>query len=172
MNEPTGHARHADLVGPREPLALVVAIADNGVIGLNGDLPWHLPEDLRHFRRKTLDHAVIMGRRTWESLPGPLPRRRNIVVTRAELSHPGIEVARSVGEAVALGRQTDSEPRVVGGAGIYAAALTLATKIFLTEVHAEPDGDTHFPAFDRSAWRETERVDSEGYSFVTLERGP
>ncbi len=161
--------RAAD-VGPREPLALVVAIADNGVIGLDGDLPWHLPEDLRHFRRKTIDHAIIMGRRTWESLPGPLSRRRNIVVTSAALEHPGVEVARSVGEAIALARQTDPEPRIVGGAGIYAAALTLATRIFLTEVHAEPDGDTHFPAFDRSVWRETERVDSEGCSFVTLER--
>jgi dihydrofolate reductase len=163
MNEPAAAL-------PREPLALVVAIADNGVIGLDGDLPWHLPEDLRHFRRTTLDHAIIMGRRTWESLPGPLSRRRHIVVTRAALDHPGIEVARSVEAAIALARQTDPEPRIVGGAGIYAAALPLATRIFLTEVHAQPDGDTHFPAFDRGAWRETERVDAEGCSFVTLER--
>jgi dihydrofolate reductase len=152
------------------PLALVVAVADNGVIGRDGGLPWHVPEDLRHFRRMTLDHAIIMGRRTWESLPGPLSRRRNIVVTRAALDHPGVEVARSVLAAIALARQTDPEPRVVGGAGIYEAALPLATKIYLTEIHLRPEGDTRFPPLDRGLWRETERVDAPTHSFVTLER--
>ncbi|MCB9727375.1 MAG: dihydrofolate reductase [Deltaproteobacteria bacterium] len=152
------------------PLVLVVAVADNGVIGAAGELPWDLPEDLRHFRRMTVDHAVIMGRRTWETLPGPLPRRRNIVVTGRPLRADGVEVAASVPEAIALARQTDPEPRVVGGAVIYAAALPVATRIHLTEVHATPEGDTFFPPLDRSQWREVERVPAEGCTFVTYER--
>lgn len=157
----------------RAPLTLVVAVADDGAIGLGGKLPWRIPEDLRHFKRVTMGHAVIMGRKTWDEVGKPLPGRRNIVVSRQPgLALDGAEIARSVEEAIALARRTDEAPCVIGGSAIYAAALPLATKIHLTEVHRAVEADTYFPPFDRSAWRETERRrgESEGVEFVTLER--
>jgi dihydrofolate reductase len=157
----------------RLPLALVVAVADNGVMGKDGTLPWRIPEDMRHFKKTTMGHAIIMGRRTFEEVNKPLPGRRNIVVSRmAGLTIEGCEVVSSVEAAIALARTTDPEPHVIGGAGIYAAALPLATKIYLTEVHGTYEGDTFFPSFDRSEWRETERRtgETEGVEFVTLER--
>lgn len=155
----------------REPLALIAAVAENGVIGRAGGLPWHLPEDLRHFRRVTTGHAIIMGRRTWESIGRPLPKRRNIVVSRrlAE-APPGVELARDLDEALRMARQTDREPIVIGGAALYAAALPRATRLYLTEVHRRVEGDTYFPAFDRGEWREVERREGEGATYVTLER--
>ena len=155
------------------PLALVVAVADGGVIGVAGALPWKISEDLKHFKSVTMGHAILMGRKTYESIGRPLPGRRNIVITRRrELAIDGCEVASSLDEALALARAHDDEPRVVGGAAIYEAALPLATKIFLTEVHRQVSGDTFFPPFDRSAWRETERRKGEtpDVDFVTLER--
>jgi dihydrofolate reductase len=146
----------------------VVAVARNGVIGKDGALPWRYPEDMRHFKRVTLGHAVIMGRRTWESIGKPLVDRRNIVVSRAAL--PGVEVVPTLEQALALARTADDEPRVIGGAGLYAAALPLATRLYLTEVEREVEGDTFFPPFDRTAWRETERRPGDGVSFVILER--
>lgn len=156
----------------RESLAMVVAVADGGVIGKDGALPWKLPEDLRHFKAVTLGHCVIMGRKTFESIGRALPGRRNIVVTRSGRHFEGCETTASVEDAVALARQTDAEPRIIGGSEIYAAALPLATKIFLTEVHSRVDGDTFFPKLDPAAWRETSRrpAETEGVEFVTLER--
>jgi dihydrofolate reductase len=157
----------------RAPLTLVVAVADGGAIGLGGQLPWRIPEDLKHFKRVTMGHAVIMGRKTWDEVGRPLPGRRNIVVSRTPgLALEGAEVAPSLEEAIALARRTDDAPCVIGGSAIYAAALPLATKIHLTEIHREVEADTFFPPFDRSAWRETERRagESEGVEFVTLER--
>jgi len=140
------------------PLALVVAVSRNGVIGRDGGLPWHFREDLRHFRAVTLEHAVIMGRKTWESIGKPLPKRRNIVVTRQrDLVVPGCEVASGLEEAIELARTSDSEPRVIGGASLYALALPLATRLLLTEIDEEVDGDTHFPSFDSSRWFEHSR---------------
>jgi dihydrofolate reductase len=153
------------------PLALVVAIADGGVIGKDGTLPWRLPEDLQHFKATTMGHAIIMGRKTHASIGRPLAGRRNIVVSRTADAFEGCEVARGLEEAIALARTTDEEPRIIGGAAIYEAALPVATRIFLTEVHRKIEGDTFFH-LDRAGWRETARKagESEGVEFVTLER--
>lgn len=154
-----------------QPLALVVAIGDGGVIGKGGELPWRIPEDLRHFKAMTMGHAIIMGRKTYASIGRPLPGRRNIVVSRSADAFEGSEIARSLEEAIALARTTDGEPRIIGGAQLYTDALPLATRIFLTEVHRSVDGDAFFQ-FDRSGWRETSRRpgETEGVEFVTLER--
>lgn len=155
------------------PLAIVVAVADGGVIGRDAGLPWHLPEDLRHFKDVTMGHAMIMGRKTFDSIGRALPGRTSIVVSRGAPTLPeGVALARSFEEAVAIARQTDGEPRVIGGASIYEAALPLATRIFLTEVHRPVTGDTFFPPFDRAAFREIERRPGAtfGVEFVTLAR--
>ncbi len=156
-----------------QPLALVVAMGRGGVIGADGDLPWHFSEDLKHFRRVTTGHAVVMGRKTWDSIGRPLPGRRNIIVSRnPELRIEGCEVADSLEQAIALARQQDLEPRVIGGATLYEQALPLATKLFLTEVDIEVQGDTFFPTFERSDWRELDRRpgEAEELTFLTLER--
>ena len=133
-------------------LALIVAASENRVIGRQGDLPWRLPADLRRFRKLTMGHAVIMGRRTYGSLPGPLPGRRLIVLT----SHPEtlaaeVETATSLEEALELCHQDDS-PFVIGGASVYAAALPRVDRIYLTVVHAEVEGDTYLPEIDWEDW--------------------
>jgi dihydrofolate reductase len=154
-------------------LTLIAAVARNGVIGKGGGLPWRIPEDLRHFKRTTRGHAVIMGRKTFDEVGKPLPDRRNIVVTRrADLRLEGCETAPSIEEAIALARATDPEPFVIGGAEIYRAALPYATHMILTEIDRDVEGDTYFPAFDRSAWAEIERRAGEGadVAYVTLAR--
>lgn len=154
-------------------IILVVAAARNGVIGKDGAIPWRLSEDLKRFKALTLGHTVVMGRKTWDSLPPrnrPLPGRRNIVVTRdAGWQADGAE-ARALDAAL----KGDGDIFVIGGGEIYQAALPLADRIELTEVHQDFDGDAHF-VFDRAGWRETRREDRVGpeglgYSFVTLER--
>jgi dihydrofolate reductase len=158
---------------PRNDLALVVAAAKNGVIGKDGKLPWRIPEDLKHFKRVTVGHAVIMGRKTWDSIGKPLVDRRNIVVSRnAALQIPGVEVVTSIEEAIALARQTDDEPRVIGGAEIYRRTLPLATRIYLTEIDREVEGDAFLPPIDKNEWRELERRPGEDstVSYVTLVR--
>ena len=147
---------------------LVAAVAKNGVIGAGGKLPWHLPEDLKHFKNLTLGHPVIMGRRTWESLGKPLPGRENIVVTRrAGYEAPGASVAASLAAAIAL-CAGESAAFVIGGAEIYAAALPLADGLVLTEIDHDYAGDTRFPDWDRKAWRATQKephTSSEGVRF-------
>jgi dihydrofolate reductase len=158
---------------PRKPLTLVVAVGPRGVIGAGGGLPWHVPEDLKHFKAKTMGHAVIMGRKTFESIGRVLPGRRFVVVTRnPDFAFEGVTVARGLDEAVRAARETDPEPCVIGGAEIYRAALPFATRVELTEISQEVDGDTFFPELDLGAWRETARRAGEtaGVSFVTLER--
>jgi dihydrofolate reductase len=155
------------------PLTLVVAVADDGAIGLRGALPWRIPEDLKHFKNATMGHAIIMGRKTWDEVGRPLPGRRNLVVSRqAGLTLDGAEVCGSLEEAVRRARETDPEPCVIGGSALFAEALPLATKILLTEVHRDVEADTFFPPFDRTEWRETARRqgETEGVEFVTLER--
>jgi|SRR5579871_2166876 len=157
-------------------ITLVLARADNGVIGSGGRIPWHIPEDLHRFKALTLNKPVIMGRKTWDSLPRkPLPQRTNIVVTRDHgFRAAGALVTHSCEEA--LSRASDAEEiSVIGGAEIYRAALPFASRIELTEVHAAFQGDTSLPDFDRTAWEEVARASratSEGlaYSFVTLVR--
>lgn len=140
---------------------LVAAVARNGIIGANGQLPWHLPEDLRHFREITLGHPVIMGRRTWQALPDrvrPLPGRRNIVVSRdAGFAAPGAEVVHSLDAALALVRDA---PRafVLGGAQLYALALPHADRLLLTEIDRDFEGDTRFPPWRREDFVETSRT--------------
>lgn len=154
---------------------LVAAVAANGVIGAGGRLPWHLPEDLKHFRELTLGHPAIMGRRTWESLGKPLPGRENIVVTRRRgYEAPGASVARSLEAALAL-CQGEPVVFVIGGAELYAAALPLAHGIVMTEIHRDYEGDVRFPDWDRSRWRETQRkphtsADGLRFDFVLYER--
>jgi dihydrofolate reductase len=154
---------------------LIAAVAANGVIGARGKLPWHLPEDLKHFKALTLGHPVIMGRKTWESLGRPLPGRENIVVTRtAAYEAPGASVAASLDAALALCAD-EAVAFVIGGAELYAAALPLAAGLVLTEIHRDYEGDTRFPDFDRRAWRETQRKPQTGagglrFDFVLYER--
>ncbi|MDB4935902.1 MAG: Dihydrofolate reductase [Labilithrix sp.] len=157
----------------RAPLAMVVAIGDNGAIGKDGKVPWRIPEDLKHFKNVTMGHAIVMGRKTWDEVGRPLPGRRNLVVSRQPgLVLAGAEVFPTLDAAIAAARTTDAEPHVIGGSTIYEAAMPLATRIHLTEVHRKVEADTFFPPFDRSVWREVERrpAETEGVEFVTLER--
>jgi dihydrofolate reductase len=135
------------------PLTLIAAMTEDRVIGRGNALPWHLPEDLRHFKGLTLGHPVIMGRKTWESVGTPLPGRRNIVVTRREgFAAPGADVAPSLAAALRLVAE-EPEVFVVGGAELYRGALPLADRIHLTVIHTrEVEGDTHFPAFEGPDW--------------------
>jgi dihydrofolate reductase len=159
-------------------LTLVAAVARNGVIGRRGGIPWHLPEDLARFRALTTGHPVVMGRKTWESLPErfrPLPGRRNVVVTRNPAwAAEGAERAGSLDEALQL--LDGAEPVfVIGGAALYAGALPLAHELELTEVDLEVEGDAYFPEWDRDAFEEVSReahVSEDGtpFAFVTYRR--
>ena len=145
--------------GLRE-LVLVAAVGSNGALGRRGALPWHLPEDLRHFRTVTRGHVVLMGRRTWTSLPGVLPERHHIVLSRDPTLRlpPGVERATSLQDALQRAAARDPAPRVVGGAEVYRATLPLATTLWLTEVDIHvPDADTFFPPYDAEAFIEVER---------------
>ena len=160
--------------GQRKPLALVVAVSRNRCIGKDGGLPWRISEDLKHFKAVTMGHAIIMGRKTFDSIGRPLPGRRNIVVTRnPSLTIEGAETAPDLETAIRMAREGgDDEPRIIGGASLYEAALPLATKLYLTEVDVEVEGDTYFPDWDRGAWKETERrlgADPRA-TYVTLKR--
>jgi dihydrofolate reductase len=156
-------------------LTLVVAIDAQGGIGVNNQLPWHLPEDLAHFKRVTLGHPIIMGRKTFDSIGRPLPKRRNIVVTRnPEWRHEGVDAVTSLQAAIAL---VGSEPAsIIGGAQIFNEALPLADRMIVTEIAHVFKCDTFFPPIDRQAWRETAREtrhsDANGYdyAFVTYEK--
>jgi dihydrofolate reductase len=156
------------------PLGLIAAVARNGVIGRGNALPWHVPEDLKHFRQVTTGHAILMGRRTHESIGRPLPGRRNIVVSRQpDLRIEGCEVAPSLEAAIGLARQGGDEmPMVIGGAAVYRDALPHATRLYLTEIDRDVEGDVFFPSFDRDAFDEVERRPggTPDVSFVTLER--
>lgn len=154
---------------------LILARAANGVIGKDGDMPWHLPLDLRRFKALTSGKPMIMGRKTFESLPGLLPGRRHIVLTRdSDWKADGAERASSVVEALKMADA--AQIAIIGGAEIYRLFLDLAHRIELTEVHFEPEGDTVMAAFDENDWQETEREThdaAEGkpaFSFVTLTR--
>lgn len=155
----------------RPPLTLIAAVAREGAMGLGGQLPWDLPEDRAHFRRTTMGHAVIMGRRTWDETGRPLPGRRNIVISRSgQVSGVGREVVTSLDEAIALARTTDPSPFVIGGAQIFAQALPLATRMILTEVDLDVEADTFFPPFDPTEWRVTDRRPGDRATYVTYDR--
>ena len=165
------------------PLAIVAAVADNGVIGRDNRLIWRLRSDLRRFRDLTWGKPMIMGRRTHESIGKPLPGRETIVLTRDRGFHePGIHVAHdletAVARAQALAEERDAkEIAVIGGADIYRQSLPLAQRLYLTLVHAEPEGDVTFPAFDRTSFQERRREDrpkgpddEHAFTFLDLER--
>jgi dihydrofolate reductase len=154
-------------------IVLVVAVAQNGVIGKEGAIPWHISEDMKRFKALTMGHRVVMGRKTWDSLPKkPLPGRVNVVVTRQkDWQEPGALTASSLSQAIA---DASSSVMVIGGAEIYEHAIALASRIELTEVHRDFEGDARF-LFERSTWRECARedhvtADGLGYSYVRLER--
>lgn len=163
-------------------LSLISAMASNRVIGRDNDLPWSLPEDMRHFMRTTLGKPVIMGRRTYESMGKPLPGRCNIVVSRSLAQPPGVQMAESLQEALQQAQlecnnSGAAECFIIGGAQLYAASLPLAQRLYLTWVHAEIAGDTFFPAFDLQAWREVQREEfppaanrAHAFSIVIYER--
>jgi dihydrofolate reductase len=162
---------------PKATLTVIAAVARNGVIGRDNALPWHLPADLRHFRALTMGHAVVMGRKTWESLPDkfrPLPGRHNIVVTRnSGYAAAGATVVTSLADAVAAASGSDAF--VIGGAELYRAALAQADRLELTEIARDYEGDTYFPARDPAQWRETARDaqrDDSGldFAFVSYRR--
>jgi dihydrofolate reductase len=151
-------------------VSLVAALARNRVIGAGNRLPWHLPEDLKRFKRLTMGAPVIMGRRTHVSIGRPLPGRCNIVVTRqVGANWPGCEIAHSLDDAIALAGNAP-EVFVIGGAALYAAALPRADRLHLTLIDADHQGDTFFPAFDPADWREIAREPGAGFAFVTYER--
>ena len=153
-------------------LALIAAMAKNRVIGNHGDLPWHEPEDMAHFKRTTSGHAVIMGRKTAESLKlRPLPKRRNLVVTRQSgLVLPGFEVFTDLDAAIAAARTTDPLPFIIGGGELYTLALPQITTMYLTVVDRDYAGDAFFPSFAENEWQEQERRVSGVLIFRTLSR--
>ncbi len=161
----------------RPPIALIAAQAENRVIGLNNQMPWHLPEDLQYFKKVTLGKPVIMGRKTFESIGRPLPGRTNIVVTRqADWAAEGVEVAANLDCAFSMAaEQQPDELMVIGGAQIYAETLPHAARIYLTQIHKSFDGDAWFPELGEE-WQQAtcQKGHSEkqdlGYSFLTFER--
>jgi dihydrofolate reductase len=154
---------------------LVVAIASNGVIGKDGKLPWRLPEDLKHFKKVTMGHPIVMGRRTWESLPCALPGRDNIVVSRRPgFEAPGAHVASSLEAAIAL-CAGENVLCVIGGTELFKASLPIADGLIVTAIHKAYDGDTYFPEWDRSAWKVTQKEshtskDGVPFDFLMYER--
>lgn len=152
-------------------MVIVAAVGRNGVIGVDGGLPWKIPEDLARFKRLTMGHSLLMGRETFESIGRPLPGRINIVLSRRrDWAHDGVEVAHSLDDALAVASAAETDAFVSGGAQVYAEALAVAGRMELTEVEAEPEGDTWFPEVDWSQWHEVSRSDQQGFSFVTYDR--
>ncbi len=155
-------------------ISLLVAVSDNGLIGRDNQLPWHLPADLKRFKRLSLGKPVLMGRKTWESLGRPLPERRNIVITRnRDYRAPGAEVTGSLEEAIRLAGDAE-EIMVIGGAEIFRLALPLADRMYYTHVHTVMDGDTFFPPVDWSEWQPVHEEQGEGgplpFKFVDYNR--
>ncbi len=148
------------------PLAMIAALADNHVIGLDNSMPWHLPADLKHFKAMTLGKPIIMGRKTWDSLGRPLPGRLNLVVSRQpDLQLEGAETFTDLDSALTRAEQWAREQGVdelmlIGGAQLYAQALPQAQRLYLTRIEASPEGDAFFPDYDQAEW---ERVDSQAH---------
>lgn len=164
------------------PVAMIAALSRNRVIGVENQLPWYLPEDLRFFKRMTQAKPLVMGRKTFESIGRPLPGRLNIVVTRdSTFQHDGVRVCHDLASALALADQQATidgceEIMVMGGGEIYAQALSFASRLYLTEVDVEVEGDARFPELDSQQWEEVQRVPGQpadgqpDYSFVEYRR--
>lgn len=147
-------------------ITIIAAVAENGVIGRAGKLPWHIPEDLKRFKQLTLGHPVIMGRKTFESIGKPLPERKNIVITgQKDYRRGGIEVVHSLDGALKACEGSE-KVFVIGGSSVFEEALPLADRLELTLVHRVVEGDVYFPPIG-SEWKEKKREDHEGFSFVT-----
>ena len=164
-------------------LALIAAYAQNRVVGIDNKLPWHLPEDLKYFKRCTSGKAIIMGRKTFDSIGRPLPNRTNIVITRnPEFKAEGVKVVTTLEAAIELAKAVNEingidEVMVIGGATIYELTLPIADRLYLTHVHAKVEGDAYFPEVDFSNWHEVERADYSAsetnpydYSFVVYDK--
>jgi dihydrofolate reductase len=157
-------------------LSLIVAVAANGVIGRDNQLPWRISEDLRYFKKMTIGKPVVMGRKTYQSIGKPLPGRPNIVLTRdANWTANGVHVVHALDQALARGEEmaNGEEVMVIGGAELFNAMLPAAQRLYWTEVHRDYQGDAFFPSPDPASWREISREDHEGdppFSFVVLER--
>jgi dihydrofolate reductase len=164
-------------------IVLIAAFAQNRVVGIENRLPWHLPEDLKYFKRTTSGKAIIMGRKTYDSIGRPLPNRTNIVITRnPDFTAPGIKVVASLEAAIELAKEVNyindvDEVMIIGGASIYESALPIADRLYLTHVHAEVEGDAYFPEVNFQQWSETSREDYKAseknpydYSFVVYEK--
>lgn len=167
---------------PLVPVAMIAAMSRNRVIGVGGELPWHLPEDLKFFKRMTQAKPLVMGRKTFDSIGKPLPGRHNIVITRDRAFAPaGVDVCHSLADALALADryatvEAGEEIMVMGGGEIYALTISCAQRLYLTEVDTDVEGDTHFPAIDSAQWQETRRdagAAEDGqpdYDFVIYQR--
>ena len=164
-------------------ISLIAAIAENGVIGREGDMPWHIKSELQYFKKTTKGKPIVMGRKSFESLGSPLPGRANIVITRdSSYTKEGILVRHSLEDGLNLAREIaekdgKDEIFIGGGAEIYSLTLPLADRLYLTEVHLKPAGETKFPSFDRSSWQETKREfhkaapgEAADYTITVLER--
>ncbi len=152
-------------------VTMVAAVAENGVIGLGGKIPWHLPEDFAHFKQTTSGHILILGRTTHEGIGKPLPDRTTIVLTRdPDWRGVGVYVAPTLPDALTLADTMPGDVMIGGGAVVYEAALPYADAQIISEVHAAPEGDTHYPEFSRGRWREVSREPREGFDIVTWER--
>ncbi len=158
-------------------ISIIVAAAENGVIGKGNELPWRLSEDLKHFKKTTLGKPVVMGRKTYESVGRPLPGRRNIIITRdTAYSAEGCEVAHSLAEAIAKAGDVE-EVMILGGGQIYGEALPVVNRMYLTRVNARPEGDAFFPHLNESEWKEVNRREhpadeknDHACTFLTLDR--
>ncbi len=150
-------------------IGIVVAIANNGIIGNHGKLPWHISEDLKHFKKLTLGNPIIMGRKTYESIGHPLDGRKNIVLSSNSIEN--VDTAHSIDEAITIANHTNSpHAYIIGGASVYRESIKFANFMEITEVHRNIDGDIYFPDIDFSSWVETKREDKIEYSFVSYKR--
>lgn len=151
-------------------VTLIAAVGSNGVIGADNDMPWHLPEDFAFFKRTTMGHAMVMGRKTFDSIGRALPGRRTIVITRqSDWHHADVETVHSLDDALGLAGPV-GEVFVAGGGEIYAQAMPFAHRLLITEVDQEPAGDVRFPEIDPTQWHETAREQRDGFAWVTYER--
>jgi dihydrofolate reductase len=159
------------------PLSLIVAMSENRVIGRDGDLPWRLSADLKRFKKITMGHHLIMGRKTWDSIGRPLPGRTSVVISRtATIDHEMVRMARSLEEAIEISRD-DPEPFVTGGGDVFRMALPFVDRLYLTLVHTEIEGDVYFPEMQLSKWKNVDETSHPAdeknefdYTFRTLER--
>ena len=160
-------------------VSLIVAMANNRVIGINNTLPWHLPADLKHFKTLTMGHHILMGRKTYESIGKPLPGRTSVVITRNhDYRAEGVTIAHTLEEAIALS-DDDTEIFIIGGAELYRQAIQLSDRIYLTEIELETTGDAHFTELDKNVWQESSRISHapdeknlHHYHFVSYDRKP